>query len=99
MRLPEDGAVIDYRAYLTDIEGHIVDVELIQAFDDAAAWRAALALKGGAGLEVWCRDREVPFSVARVARPEVLAARSPGPAVKLCTGANEVRWRHVSGKP
>ena len=55
-----DGAALDYRAYIMDDAGHIADVELIQAVGDDAAWRSAIASNGGAAVELWCRDREIP---------------------------------------
>jgi hypothetical protein len=55
--------MIDYRAYVKDSRGRIVDVEEIRAHDDVGAWMSALTLRDS-NLEVWCGDREVPVPAA-----------------------------------
>lgn len=62
---------VDYRAYLMDVKGHIADVRLIQASDDRSAWEAAVDREEYAGVELWCRDREVMPQWGRQRRREL----------------------------
>lgn len=56
----------DYRLYSTDSKGHFVDVSLIHAANDSAAWKLAFGLQLDRPVELWCGSRHVPWPFANI---------------------------------
>jgi hypothetical protein len=52
---------MDYRAYLLDEDGHIVNAHVFDARDDHAALIHAFKYVNGLDVEVWQRSRRIGF--------------------------------------
>jgi hypothetical protein len=60
--LPPDlgsGAVLEYRAYIIDADGHIVEAVPMVCVDDAEATKKAKRLVDGRDVELWQRARKI----------------------------------------